>query len=168
MKAVASRMQLLPHHSVDWEELAVLQALWMTFVGPATMLPAILASSGGLLLLAANRAGHLPEQMQHLWAAIPGWTATGLFMFQPVAQSVGGMPTASCGLSVSNAGHAQPQSRTVAPVLVLVSNSQILWRAYPGHCTPLGTCLPAASRYSGASNRRWQTLQTLKPWQALQ
>ena len=72
-----------------------MQALWMTFVGPATMLPAILASGGGLLLLAANRAGHLPEQMQHLWTAIPGWTATGLFMFQPVAQPVGRMPTAS-------------------------------------------------------------------------
>ncbi len=88
--------------------LAALQALWMTVVGPTTMLPAILASGGGLLLLAASRAGHLPEQMQHLWAAIPGWTATGLFMFQPVAQSVGGIAAAPCGLLVSNTGHAQP------------------------------------------------------------
>ena len=30
----------------------------------------------------------LPQQLQGLWKDIPAWTATLLFMFQPVAQSV--------------------------------------------------------------------------------
>lgn len=34
------------------------------------------------------RRHQLPPQLQGLWSDIPAWTATLLFMFQPVAQSV--------------------------------------------------------------------------------
>lgn len=34
------------------------------------------------------RRKQLPHQLQGLWSDIPAWTATMLFMFQPVAQSV--------------------------------------------------------------------------------
>lgn len=34
------------------------------------------------------RRQQLPQQLQGLWSDIPAWTATLLFMFQPVAQSV--------------------------------------------------------------------------------
>eukprot|EP00891_Asterochloris_glomerata_P000527 jgi/Astpho2/527/Aster-x0936 len=109
------------------------QALWMTVVGPTTMLPAMLASGGGLLLLAASRAGHLPEQMQHLWAAIPGWTATGLFMFQPVAQSMGWVQLLSMFIGRSEQGNrylhpfvmaASTVALTLYGFLVLVRDSR--------------------------------------------
>ena len=49
------------------------------------------------------RRQQLPEQLQGLWSDIPAWTATLLFMFQPVAQSVSRELDAPCchALSVS-------------------------------------------------------------------
>lgn len=42
------------------------------------------------------RRQQLPEQLQGLWSDIPAWTATLLFMFQPVAQSVSHRLDAPC------------------------------------------------------------------------
>lgn len=41
------------------------------------------------------RRKQLPDQLQGLWSDIPAWTATMLFMFQPVAQSVSSMLVAA-------------------------------------------------------------------------
>lgn len=41
------------------------------------------------------RRKQLPDQLQGLWSDIPAWTATMLFMFQPVAQSVSSLLVAA-------------------------------------------------------------------------
>lgn len=41
------------------------------------------------------RRKQLPDQLQGLWSDVPAWTATMLFMFQPVAQSVSSLLVSS-------------------------------------------------------------------------
>lgn len=64
------------------------QAIWATCSKHHTMIPAYTASVVAVTYLVMARRQQLPEQLQGLWSDIPAWTATLLFMFQPVAQSV--------------------------------------------------------------------------------
>lgn len=64
------------------------QAIWATCSKHHTMVPAYTASVVAVTYLVMARRQQLPEQLQGLWSDIPAWTATLLFMFQPVAQSV--------------------------------------------------------------------------------
>jgi hypothetical protein len=63
------------------------QVLWATFL-PHTpsLLPSTLTFTAGCAALVAETAGALPPRLRGLWAATSAWTATALFMLQPVSQ----------------------------------------------------------------------------------
>lgn len=65
------------------------QVLWATFrPASASLLPGQLTLAAGCAVLAAETAGRLPERLRGAWAATSAWTATALFMLQPVSQLV--------------------------------------------------------------------------------
>ncbi|KAK9860374.1 hypothetical protein WJX84_010822 [Apatococcus fuscideae] len=64
------------------------QAIWATFSRINTPLPACIAAAAGAAFLALDKSGRLPAAMRGHWASVPGWTATLLFAFQPLAQTV--------------------------------------------------------------------------------
>lgn len=66
-----------------------LQVLWATFRPASTsLLPGQLTLAAGCAAVAAEAAGCLPERLRGAWAATSAWTATALFMLQPVSQLV--------------------------------------------------------------------------------
>ncbi|KAK9809188.1 hypothetical protein WJX72_011049 [[Myrmecia] bisecta] len=93
----------------SWQDLLGLigvamlpQALWLTFTTSASLLPGYLCGGLGILFLLLEKLRKLPPQLQGAWASVPAWTATLLFMFQPVAQLVRNfaVPSSLQGLSV--------------------------------------------------------------------
>ncbi|KAK9868469.1 hypothetical protein WJX84_006809 [Apatococcus fuscideae] len=80
------------------------QAIWATFSSTITPLPACIAGATGAAFLALDRSGQLPPAMRGHWASVPGWTATLLFMFQPLAQAVSNFSGTAdlAGLSVGS------------------------------------------------------------------
>ena len=65
------------------------QVLWATFrPASATLLPCQLTLAAGCAVAALEAAGRLPAAARGLWAAASAWTATALFMLQPVSQLV--------------------------------------------------------------------------------
>lgn len=65
------------------------QVLWATFRPASTsLLPGQLTLAAGCAAVAAEAAGCLPERLRGAWAATSAWTATALFMLQPVSQLV--------------------------------------------------------------------------------
>ena len=65
------------------------QVLWATFRPASTsLLPCQLTLAAGCTLAALEAAGRLPRALRGLWAATSAWTATALFMLQPVSQLV--------------------------------------------------------------------------------
>ena len=77
---------------------ASLQALWQVFAARPSTLPAAGAAGCASALFAARRLGRLPAGLEPLSRNLLGWTATLLFMFQPLAQLVSGgvPPVAGC------------------------------------------------------------------------
>ena len=65
-----------------------MQALWNTFSSVSSSLPTWVAAGTAAALFAAKRLRRLPAGLQPLSANLLGWTATLLFMFQPLAQLV--------------------------------------------------------------------------------
>jgi hypothetical protein len=63
-----------------------LQVLWSTFVGTPTMLPSLCTLGLGCAVLALGLAGKLPPAVESAWGGLSAWSATMLFMLQPVAQ----------------------------------------------------------------------------------
>lgn len=64
------------------------QALWQVFAGGSSTLPAAGAAGCAAALFVARRLGRLPATLEPLSRNLLGWTATLLFMFQPLAQLV--------------------------------------------------------------------------------
>ena len=64
------------------------QALFSTFVKSDSLAPAAVAGAVSLALFTASRLGRLPAALVPLMRNLLGWTATLLFMFQPLAQLV--------------------------------------------------------------------------------
>lgn len=65
------------------------QVLWATFSPHSTtLLPGQITLAAGCAVLAAETAGRLPPALRGAWAAASAWTATALFMLQPVSQLV--------------------------------------------------------------------------------
>jgi lipid-A-disaccharide synthase-like uncharacterized protein len=79
-----------------WQQLLALaglagvpQVLWATFrPASTTLLPCQLTLAAGCVLAALEATGRLPRALRGLWAATSAWTATALFMLQPVSQLV--------------------------------------------------------------------------------
>lgn len=67
---------------------AALQVLWSAFFGSHSLLPSLLALGAGCAAVALDSAGRLPPALQNVWGALSAWTATLLFMLQPVSQLV--------------------------------------------------------------------------------
>lgn len=65
------------------------QALWNTFLSAHSTLPTAAAAGVASALFLAKRLRRLPAALAPLSANLLGWTATLLFMFQPLAQLVG-------------------------------------------------------------------------------
>ncbi len=65
-----------------------LQALFSTFVKSDSLAPAAVAGAVSVALFTARRLGRLPAALVPLMRNLLGWTATLLFMFQPLAQLV--------------------------------------------------------------------------------
>lgn len=80
----------------SWQQLlrlaglaGVPQVLWATFQPASTsLLPCQLTLAAGCAVMALEAAGRLPRRVQGLWTAASAWTATALFMLQPVSQLV--------------------------------------------------------------------------------
>jgi len=66
----------------------VRQALYSTFAVSDSLAPAAIAGAVSAALFAASRAGRIPNALKPLMRNLLGWTATLLFMFQPLAQLV--------------------------------------------------------------------------------
>ena len=66
----------------------VQQALYSTFAASDSLAPAAIAGAVSAALFAASRAGRIPDALKPLMRNLLGWTATLLFMFQPLAQLV--------------------------------------------------------------------------------
>lgn len=64
------------------------QVLWSTFAGSATILPSLCALCLGCTALGLDAAGWLPPALASAWGKLSAWTATLLFMLQPVSQLV--------------------------------------------------------------------------------
>ena len=65
------------------------QVLWATFQPHSTsLLPCQATLAAGCAAVALEAAGLLPLRLRGLWAATSAWTATALFMLQPVSQLV--------------------------------------------------------------------------------
>ena len=64
------------------------QALYSTFSKSDSLAPAATAGAVSAALFTASRLGRLPDAMKPLMRNLLGWTATLLFMFQPLAQLV--------------------------------------------------------------------------------
>ncbi len=64
------------------------QALYSTFAASDSLAPAAVAGAVSAVLFAASRAGRIPDALKPLMRNLLGWTATLLFMFQPLAQLV--------------------------------------------------------------------------------
>ena len=67
---------------------SAMQALWDTFASVQSSLPTTAAAGIASALFVAKRLGRMPGVLQPLSANLLGWTATLLFMFQPLAQLV--------------------------------------------------------------------------------
>ena len=114
-----------------WQQLlglaglaGVPQVLWATFnPGSTTLLPCTLTLAAGVAVAAAEAAGRLPPAARGLWAAASAWTATALFMLQPVSQLVvnftvrppGGL-AAGLRASACLAGHLAGSTPRCAPL----------------------------------------------------
>lgn len=80
------------------------QVLWATFQPNSTsVLPCQLTLAAGCAAVALEAAGRMPERLRGLWAAASAWTATALFMLQPVSQLVRNFqdPASLQGLSLA-------------------------------------------------------------------
>lgn len=64
------------------------QAVWETMSSGTSILPGAAAAACAACLFLAKRKGWLGPQLQQLSSNLLGWTATMLFMFQPLAQLV--------------------------------------------------------------------------------
>ena len=67
-----------------------MQALWQVFAARPSSVPAAAAAGCASALFLARRLGRLPAALEPLSRNLLGWTATLLFMFQPLAQLVRG------------------------------------------------------------------------------
>lgn len=65
-----------------------MQAIWATFSRVHSPLPACIAGAAGAAFLGLDKSSRLPAALRGHWASVPGWTATLLFAFQPLAQAV--------------------------------------------------------------------------------
>lgn len=82
-------MRCLSTHLAPPSLTASHQVLWATFRPASTsLLPCQLTLAAGCTLAALEAAGRLPRALRGLWAATSAWTATALFMLQPVSQLV--------------------------------------------------------------------------------
>ncbi|EFN52811.1 hypothetical protein CHLNCDRAFT_138476 [Chlorella variabilis] len=80
------------------------QVLWATFQPHSTsMLPWQLTLAAGCAVVALESLGWLPAPLRGLWAAASAWTATALFMLQPISQLVRNFqdPASLPGLSLA-------------------------------------------------------------------
>lgn len=64
------------------------QALWQTFAATPSTLPGAIAAGCAAALFVMKRLGRMPASLEPLSRNLLGWTATLLFMFQPLAQLV--------------------------------------------------------------------------------
>ena len=64
------------------------QALFSTFSKSDSLAPAMVAGAVSAALFTASRLGRIPDALKPLMRNLLGWTATLLFMFQPLAQLV--------------------------------------------------------------------------------
>lgn len=64
------------------------QALWNAFASVHSTLPTSAAAGVASAVFLTKRLGYFPRALQPLSANLLGWTATLLFMFQPLAQLV--------------------------------------------------------------------------------
>ena len=64
------------------------QALYSTFAASDSLAPAAIAGAVSAALFTASRLGRIPDALKPLMRNLLGWTATLLFMFQPLAQLV--------------------------------------------------------------------------------
>ena len=70
--------------SAAWKQ----QALYSTFAASDSLAPAAIAGAVSAALFTASRLGRIPDALKPLMRNLLGWTATLLFMFQPLAQLV--------------------------------------------------------------------------------
>jgi hypothetical protein len=68
--------------------LAVVPQVLCATLGHASWAPSLLTLSAGGALAALEARGAAPPALRDLWGALSAWTATLLFMLQPVAQLV--------------------------------------------------------------------------------
>jgi hypothetical protein len=68
--------------------LAVVPQVISATLGLTSFLPSIITLSIGLTILGLDVAGRLPPQLKNVWGGLSAWTATLLFMLQPVSQLV--------------------------------------------------------------------------------
>ena len=125
--------------------------LWATFV-PASpsLLPSALTLAVGCGAAAADAAGRLPAALRGAWAAASAWTATALFMLQPISQLVVNFtdPASLQGLSLATillagGGNALMVRERCAPAAA--SAATACCQGSPG--LPAG---PSGKRNSGA------------------
>lgn len=68
--------------------LGLVQAIWGTVSSSYSMLPATVAAACAAFIFVAKRRGWLGAPLQTVSNNLVGWSATSLFMFQPLAQLV--------------------------------------------------------------------------------
>jgi len=78
-------------------------ALSATFLPHASYFIGAAAGLAGLVYMALQKWGDLPEKYRTLWVDLSGWMATLLFMFGPIAQLASNLanPGALAGLSLT-------------------------------------------------------------------
>eukprot|EP00250_Pteridium_aquilinum_P000867 c11044_g1_i1 orf=44-1147(+) len=86
----------LNHHIWKlWQELigvvgifVLCQIIWSTFDDflPSTILPGVVVASINVILVVMGRLNKLSQQFIIISSGVPGWTATLLFMWSPIAQ----------------------------------------------------------------------------------
>ena len=82
------------------------QALWQVFAARPSTLPAACAAGCASTLFLAKRLGRLPAALEPLSRNLLGWTATLLFMFQPLAQLVRHLRTPAHGPPRHSVAHS--------------------------------------------------------------
>lgn len=148
------------------------QVLWSTFAGSATILPSLCALCLGCTALGLDAAGWLPPALASAWGKLSAWTATLLFMLQPVSQLVRNFqdPSSLAGLSLATIQLAAAGNALMVPRALYIRDRiwlvGALWGSlvfgwaqmlsmWMGSCPATGARYLSTSVFATASLLQW-------------